>query len=259
MPLSRILHSEELCVHVLSFLGGVADVHALERCSLELALIFHNDLIWRFAYDSFYPCVNSYSLMTEQMRRQVHRPFGEACVGWAVRVLQESDVEASNTHWRTGVITQFRTLSSAEEFLVDYSDEQVWEQQHRNRVRHHLVGLSRFDFLTPPSSNEAQTLSTSNAGAIPRQRNPHNFVSWRRECASLHRQLPTHLGATLEVHSDEVLDVEFSHDGRFLVSCSRDGSICVTEFVHEGNALRIGQTFRRQTFHLLHGTYVRAA
>lgn len=58
---------------------------------------------------------------------------------------------------------------------------------------------------------------------------PPGKISWRNEYQRLTHETPTHLSETLLEHSDEVLDVSFSHDGKLFCTTSKDATVKVWE------------------------------
>lgn len=58
---------------------------------------------------------------------------------------------------------------------------------------------------------------------------PSGKTSWRNEYQRLTHETPTHLSETLLEHSDEVLDVSFSHDGKLFCTTSKDATVKVWE------------------------------
>lgn len=56
---------------------------------------------------------------------------------------------------------------------------------------------------------------------------PPGKTSWRNEYQRLTHETPTHLSETLLEHSDEVLDVSFTHDGKLFCTTSKDATVKV--------------------------------
>lgn len=56
---------------------------------------------------------------------------------------------------------------------------------------------------------------------------PPGKVSWRNEYRRLTYKIPTQLSETLQEHTDEVLDVSFSHDGKLFCTTSKDATVKV--------------------------------
>ena len=52
-------------------------------------------------------------------------------------------------------------------------------------------------------------------------------TSWKEECIRLIDNVPTVLIQTLKSHTDEVLHVAFSHDGKEFASCSKDNKVII--------------------------------
>lgn len=60
---------------------------------------------------------------------------------------------------------------------------------------------------------------------------PPGKISWRNEYQRLTHETPTHLSETLLEHSDEVLDVSFSHDGKLFCTTSKDATVKVRNII----------------------------
>ena len=231
--LSLLLSREELCLHLLSYLS-MREVLCLECLSRPALSLMRNNFLWRFIYTTNFTLSDPNMFIEEHLRRKVHRPLRENCIGWQVNILQEN---GSNI-WRKGVILDFRVNTSLhEEFLVDYDEETVWEEERRKNVAWHLSGLSRFDFLRPQHEDSSyHAVNRCDSEAASREKSLlqqfHSMKAdcdWREECHRLYQHLPAQCLYSLEYHTDEVLDVEFSHDGTMLATVSRDGKIGVVE------------------------------
>lgn len=117
-----------------------------------------------------------------------------------------------------------------------------WEVDQRHTGPWHARGKTRFRFVQPPVGSEAEALlaaeeegeegpmdcdgknidgdaetsSTTTCG------DRFDSLPWRSEYRRLVLSLPAREVACLTDHSDEVLDLQWSPDGKFLATCSRD-------------------------------------
>ena len=231
--LSRLISREELSLQLVLFLA-VSDVLALECVSRAIAGLLRNNLLWKLVYTTNFTLSDPKKLMEDHLRRKLHRPHREHCIGWRVNILQENDSHL----WRRGVILDFRVNASLhEEFLVDYGEERVWEEERRRHVAWHLTGLSRFDFISPIHEDSKwnggiplKYSSDSEMSVLDQFHALKDDCDWREECHLVYDHLPSKCLFSLEFHKDEVLDVEFSHDGTMLATVSRDGKVGVVEF-----------------------------
>ena len=231
--LSLLLSREELSLQLVALLS-LREIGCLECLSRASLSALRSNLLWRFIYTVNFTQCDPHMFLEEHLRRKVHRPHREHCIGWQVNILQEN----GGNLWRKGVILDFRVNSSLhEEFLVDYGDERVWEEERRKNVAWHLSGLSRFDFIRAPTEDSTfQPCSSLHSESSSREksllRQFHSMkgdCDWREECHRVHEHLPSRCLYSLEFHTDEVLDVEFSHDGSMLATVSRDGKIGLVE------------------------------
>jgi len=117
-----------------------------------------------------------------------------------------------------------------------------WEVDQRHTGPWHARGKTRFRFLQPPVGSEAEALLAAeeeseeepmdrdgkkidgDAGTSSATTCGGRFDSlpWRSEYRRLVLSLPAREVACLTDHSDEVLDLQWSPDGNFLATCSRD-------------------------------------
>lgn len=72
-----------------------------------------------------------------------------------------------------------------------------------------------------------QTVNCKTQILISEEDLPPGKVSWRNEYRRLTYETPTQLSETLQEHTDEVLDVSFSHDGKLFCTTSKDATVKV--------------------------------
>ena len=229
---------DELCIYLISYLD-LRDVKVLESmCSHTIQSILSRDILWRYMYHIYFCAADRGAYLDERIRRKLQRPFKKDCVGWIVNILQDT---IGPEVWKRGTIRNYRlnSITVREEYLIAYEgeSESVWEEESRKRGPLHLAGLSRFDFLSPSeSATQAKNISSESSVFNPYdaasifENSNNDTTCWRDEVHKLLHYLPTKCAFTLRKHRDEVLDLEFSHNGRYLATCSRDGTICITEF-----------------------------
>lgn len=218
----------ELVVSLISY-SAALDILKLELVNSRFYRVVKRDILWKILFPIFF-CSNS-SPLVESIRLKINHPSSEKAIGWKVRVHQNHSV------WRSGTILDFRLgRLHGDEFLIQYEDSGLedqpnWEVEYRLHDRVHRYGVSRFEFLCPPERDQTaksqENCSTLQQCPLMMQTLKHQNMSWRREYEKMINALPYRHAITFEVHTDEVLSVEFSHEGNRLAACSRDGTVTV--------------------------------
>eukprot|EP00614_Pseudopedinella_elastica_P009323 CAMPEP_0172595180 /NCGR_PEP_ID=MMETSP1068-20121228/14767_1 /TAXON_ID=35684 /ORGANISM="Pseudopedinella elastica, Strain CCMP716" /LENGTH=247 /DNA_ID=CAMNT_0013393613 /DNA_START=136 /DNA_END=875 /DNA_ORIENTATION=- len=162
------------------------------------------------------------------------RPRGLAAIGWEVRVFNEAE-----NVWRTGTvinaILQEGLLWLQVRYLVP-APHSRWELDQRQAGPWHSRGKTRFHFLAGPlpadgsgaaASGEgpggegASSGTASGGGLRPNDmcggegegEGGSDMQGYRSEYQRLVEDLPDVELAVIQHHTDEVLDLQFSHDG----------------------------------------------
>jgi WD40 repeat protein len=176
-----------------------------------------------FLWENLYDSTQRGEADVLELRSHIDRPFGAACVGWTVQVLQDAD-PVDPLAWRSGIIASYE--EAWDRFLVQYDGgEEVWEREPRTLVGDNpsLAGKSRFYFVQAPTSAEQQSEGgrAASLASLPRSED------FRSELQKNVERVPLNVRSRLKTHRDEVLHCAFSPDGLWLATASRDGSAAV--------------------------------
>ena len=190
------------------------------------------DLMWHILYER-----TQHDATTMDV---AERPVAHDAVGWNVSVFDET-----TETWQPGRVIGYAN----DRYHVAYRDGERWEQDQRTNGPWHSRGKTRFFFVSndggasPPAAPELRGAckrgaladaepSSSRSKASPGRGVDEPIVrngSWCEEMKQNVLQLPQREAATLRDHTDEVLDLQFSHDGLRLATCSRDFTTLIYE------------------------------
>jgi WD40 repeat protein len=252
VSLELFAHEYPLLVYLVSFLES-HEIFTFELINRRFYSTTNNNIVWKVLSSYFFAAHNDLKY-NDSLLRKIYRPFKLNTIGWKVRINQANPT--TNCIWMHATIIDFRinTVEAFEEYLVSYDDDTIeggstrWEKEYRKPLPDEPFfnyGISRFEFDSPPCNSntsnykpEPHNDSSSNVDAMHIfQNKPLSGSSWRQEFVNLLAVTPSRRQLTLEVHTDEVLSVEFSHSGRHLACCSRDGTISVLQLDRQGQTI----------------------
>jgi len=181
------------------------------------------------------------------------RPQGIDAVGWQVEVFDEQDQA-----WKEGVVMD-AVVQEDQGLLWLQVEYQLsvplrrWELDQRFMGPWHTRGKTRFKFISNlaessegaehgrddtddgqdkcADKDDVQVSAASNAEAALEGVPGDASFDWRGEYRNFVAGVPTTELAVLPHHNDEVLDLQWSDDGKLLATCSRDRIIFVYDVV----------------------------
>ena len=152
-------------------------------------------------------------------------------------------------HWRQ-IDEQRGLLWMQVRYSTPIGVHERWEVDQRHTGPWHARGKTRFRFLQPPVGSAAEALlaaendeeegpldsdgkvfSGADTSSAAECLDRLDSLPWRSEYRRLVLSLPAREIAVLTDHSDEVLDLQWSPDGKFLATCSRDFTTIVYDVV----------------------------
>lgn len=227
----------ELIVCVLQYLPPL-EIYKFQLLDKTLYSVSENDTVWSALFSHFFGA--QLIEVDETLRLKLYRPTQERAIGRRVKISQPNGI------FKCGEIVDFRLNQSRhEEYLVSYNGDDSttpkWEVQYRWHDRDHMFGVSRFEFME--CTGVAEEISTRiNTSSIGRIKQVPTYSTWRQQYAYMTTMLPAEHVLTIQIHTDEVLFVEFNNRGDKLATCSRDGTVTISQLSPFGTIENFAQT-----------------
>ncbi len=245
--------SDEAWLSISEFLTA-RELGQVGRCSSDLRVISLDPWVWKLLFYRVWLRSDPRSHLG-----RVPRPKGADAIGWKIRVFSEEWRRWNEARIigmrQVGDKVQWQLkYPGGDQGEIEGGDVSTvrWEVDQRSSGPWHERGRSRFIFLEPSfdisnldnASTGSQISDTSDGrGGIGKtgmnvesmeheeigiaSHEPteklQQSINWLREYRKHVEEIPAkELCSLNDVHSDEVLDLCFSHNGYFLASCSRD-------------------------------------
>ena len=232
------------------------DIFRCFRLNKGIKSAFEDEVTWKILY--YHLCSRhadaKRDICDTEVLCQMNRPINEAAIGWRVEINDKSGevIDFRINPNKVSYKEEYLILFDANEESVDNENEWVAENDaFDNNVPY--PSNSRIRFLSPPPSAPTPSQNVNNNDSQLTDYIPSNLSftptdleeskmlhffrahepppsSWRKAYRNLLRTLPCAHFATIDIHSDEVLDVKFNHTGTLLGAVSRDGTISITSF-----------------------------
>lgn len=248
---------------------SIQDLGRLCQTCRELHEDIQEDYLWKRLYPSTF--THAKDSIPQEVRNMVNRPYRRNSIGWSVSVLQDG-----TDTWLTGTVLDYRNerflvrydLDDEERWERETMSGGAWFNAGKLRIRFlspasssnssSFVAEEKQSRPRAPSvsdeldsqlgkivesqrrrkrtsvSTARMCVSSADSACAPSSPGSH---SWRCEAFRDRMMAPTRLSTSITAHSDEVLCVSFSHDGKRLASCSRDGTTRVHLVLDQGASI----------------------